>query len=165
MKTYSVAVDGEEFQIGVDGGLVVSVNGQASDPISVEQTSSHQYSVLLGPVTLTIAAAGSAGKYEAYAEARLHRIQVTSERERFRKELSAATQGSTRTEIRAPMPALVVKIEVQEGETVNEGQGLIVLEAMKMENEIKAHAAGTVQEIRVTAGKAVEKDAVLILIE
>lgn len=164
MRNYAVLVDGEEFLVSVDDGVVVSVNGEPCGPVSVEQISRQQFSVLLGPVTLTIAAAGSSGSYEAYTEARLHRIRVSSERERFGKQLSAASQGSVRTEVRAPMPALVVKIEVGEGDPVVEGQGLVILEAMKMENEIKAHAGGTVREIRVTAGKPVEKDELLIVI-
>jgi biotin carboxyl carrier protein len=164
MRNYAVMLDDEEFLVSVDNGVVVSVNGEPCGPVSVEQISRQQFSVLLGPATLTIAAAGSSGKYEAYTEARLHRIQVSSERERFGKQLSAASQGPARTEVRAPMPALVVKIEVEKEDTVVEGQGLVILEAMKMENEIKAHAAGTVKEIRVTAGKPVEKDEILMVI-
>ena len=165
MKTYTVAVDGQEFRVDLENDTVVALNGEPCGPVSVEQTSCHQYSVLLDGTTMTIAASGSSGKYEAFSEACLHQVQVTSEREQFRKMLSAASQGPMRTEVRAPMPALVVKVEVREGDSVSEGQGLVILEAMKMENEIKAYSAGTVREICVTAGEAVEKDELLILLE
>ncbi|HEY2825603.1 MAG TPA: biotin/lipoyl-containing protein [Gemmatimonadales bacterium] len=60
------------------------------------------------------------------------------------------------------MPGLVLRLEVAVGDTVTAGQGLVVLEAMKMENEIKAGVAGVVSAIRVAAGQAVDKGAVLI---
>lgn len=64
--------------------------------------------------------------------------------------------------VKAPMPGLVLRLEVAVGDTVTAGQGLVVLEAMKMENEIKAGVAGVVSAIRVAAGQAVDKGAVLI---
>ena len=165
VRTYSVTVDGEEFQVAVENDAIVAINGQPCNGVSIEQTSPHQFSVLLDGAGATIAMSGAAGKFEAFTEARLHEIQVTTERERLRKQLRASMPGQTRTEIRAPMPALVVRIEVKEGESVHEGQGLVILEAMKMENEIKAQASGKVKEIRISAGKAVEKDELLILLE
>ena len=63
------------------------------------------------------------------------------------------------------MPALVVKVEVSVGEEVKEGQGLLILEAMKMENEIKCHQAGKVKEILVSKGKPVEKGELLMRLE
>ncbi len=59
--------------------------------------------------------------------------------------------------IRAPMPGLVTKVQVEAGALVKAGQGLVVLEAMKMENELKAPAAGVVLAIFVAPGQAVEK--------
>jgi pyruvate carboxylase subunit B len=60
------------------------------------------------------------------------------------------------------MPGLVVKVEVEEGERVEAGRGLVIVEAMKMENELKAEAAGVVSRIHVEAGQAVEKDQILV---
>lgn len=67
--------------------------------------------------------------------------------------------------IKAPMPGLVVKILVQEGQEVEKGDPIIVLEAMKMENVIKAAGHGKVKKINVTNKEAVEKNAVLIEME
>lgn len=66
------------------------------------------------------------------------------------------------TEIRAPMPGLVLRVEVADGQEVEAGDTLLVLEAMKMENAIKASAAGLVKHVNVIAGAAVEKGALLI---
>jgi len=68
-------------------------------------------------------------------------------------------------ELKAPMPGLVLKIEVEPGQAVKEGEALVVLEAMKMENVLKSPADVTVKSIRVTEGIAVEKNEVLIEFE
>jgi pyruvate carboxylase subunit B len=63
------------------------------------------------------------------------------------------------------MPGLVLDILVEEGDTVEAEQGLLVLEAMKMENELKAPSGGIVSAIHVTDGVAVDKEDLLIEIE
>lgn len=64
----------------------------------------------------------------------------------------------------APMPGKIVKVLVAQGEAVEAGRGVLVMEAMKMENELKATRAGTVQEIKVKEGQAVEMGALLLVI-
>lgn len=67
--------------------------------------------------------------------------------------------------IKAPMPGLVLKILVTVGQQINKGDGLIILEAMKMENILKATVPGIVKAIKVTERTAVEKGSVLIELE
>jgi biotin carboxyl carrier protein len=67
--------------------------------------------------------------------------------------------------VKAPMPGLVVKVLVEPGAAVSAGQGLVVLEAMKMENEIGAPRAGRVAEIAVHTGQTVESGARLLILE
>lgn len=64
--------------------------------------------------------------------------------------------------VRAPMPGMITRIDVQIGDKVKAGQGVVIMEAMKMENELKADAAGTVAKILISPGTAVEKGTVLI---
>jgi glutaconyl-CoA/methylmalonyl-CoA decarboxylase subunit gamma len=64
--------------------------------------------------------------------------------------------------LRAPMPGRIVKVLVAEGDAVVPGAGLVVMEAMKMENELSATRAGVVRRVLVKAGEAVERDAVLL---
>ena len=66
--------------------------------------------------------------------------------------------------VKSPMPGNIMKILVSQGQKVNEGDTLIVLEAMKMENEITATKAGTVAQIVVTKGQVVETGAALVVI-
>ncbi len=65
-------------------------------------------------------------------------------------------------EIVAPMPGLILDIQVNEGDDLNEGDGVIVLEAMKMENLIKSPVKALVKKVHVTKGQNVEKNQVLI---
>jgi pyruvate carboxylase subunit B len=67
--------------------------------------------------------------------------------------------------VTAPMPGMIVRVHVQPGETVTQGQGVVSMEAMKMENELRAPTAGTVKAVLVQPGQAVEKGAVLVELE
>jgi biotin carboxyl carrier protein len=67
--------------------------------------------------------------------------------------------------IKAPMPGMVLKILVNPGQQIHKGDGLVILEAMKMENILKATASGIVKAIKATERTAVEKGAVLIELE
>jgi pyruvate carboxylase subunit B len=63
------------------------------------------------------------------------------------------------------MPGMIVRVNVSEGDAVQAGQGLVVMEAMKMENELRATASGTVKRVHVAPGTAVEKGALLLEME
>lgn len=67
--------------------------------------------------------------------------------------------------VRAPMPGMIVRVEAAVGESVRAGQGIVVMEAMKMENELKAESDGVVARVLVESGQAVEKGAVLVEFE
>ncbi len=90
-------------------------------------------------------------------------VEVVDERTRYIRSLvgeSRANAGPAAQ--KAPMPGLVVKVQVEVGQAVSTGQPVLVLEAMKMENELKAAGPGVVEQIHVKPGQAVEKGAVLV---
>ena len=94
------------------------------------------------------------------------RVEIQDEQERRLR--AAAGKGEAKAGKRvvaAPMPGKVVKLLVRPGDAVKAGDGVIVVEAMKMENELKAPVAGMVKEIRVEEGKAVSGGDVLVVIE
>jgi pyruvate carboxylase subunit B len=74
----------------------------------------------------------------------------------------AGDRGGVGGKVKAPMPGLVLRVEVEEGDTVAAGAGLVVLEAMKMENEIKSPVAGRVAAVHVSGGQAVDKGMVMV---
>lgn len=93
-------------------------------------------------------------------------VEVVDERTRQIQALTGAPPGPAGGgTVRAPMPGLVVRIEVEAGQRVEAGAGLVVVEAMKMENELRAQRAGVVAAVHVTVGQAVEKGAPLVTVE
>jgi biotin carboxyl carrier protein len=91
------------------------------------------------------------------------RLRVSARRGvRSRGELDADEKGPR--QIVSPMPGRVVKILVNVGDAIEKGQGLLIVEAMKMENELRAPGSGSVREVRVAEGERVEAKAVLIVI-
>ena len=90
------------------------------------------------------------------------RVDVADERRLRLRAGSAGFTAEGKQVISAPMPGKVVKVLVKLGDEVKEGQGLVVMEAMKMENELRAEIAGRVKAVHVQPGQAVEKDQVLI---
>jgi glutaconyl-CoA/methylmalonyl-CoA decarboxylase subunit gamma len=88
--------------------------------------------------------------------------RVESERARSADPVRRSPGPGEPTLVRSPMPGRVVRVLVARGASVQEHEGLIVLEAMKMENEVRAPFAGTVTDVHVTAGEAVEANAKLV---
>lgn len=79
---------------------------------------------------------------------------------------SSATASATGPRpLKAPMPGRIVRVLVAEGDTVEQGQGCVVMEAMKMQNELKAPRAGTVRKLTATVGDTLAANAVLLVIE
>ena len=90
-------------------------------------------------------------------------VEALDERTRAIRELSGASAAASGpAPLKAPMPGLIVRVEVSEGDTVHAGQPLVVMEAMKMENELRAPAAGVVRKMFAQAGMAVDKGALLV---
>lgn len=84
-------------------------------------------------------------------------------REQLMERMGLEEAGASATkELRAPMPGKVLEVLVEKGQNVNEGDPMLVLEAMKMENVLRAAGEGCIGSILVSPGEAVEKDAVLI---
>jgi pyruvate carboxylase subunit B len=89
--------------------------------------------------------------------------EALDERTRAIRDITAVSAKATGpAPVVAPMPGLVVRVNVAVGDSVQAGQGVVVMEAMKMENELRASASGTVKAINVSPGKAVEKGTVLV---
>ncbi len=93
-------------------------------------------------------------------------VEVLTERERLAREMfGSGADAHLAGEVRAPMPGLILKVLVEAGDTIDVGQPLLIMEAMKMENEIRSPVAGTVKEILVAEQHPVEKDALLVVVE
>ncbi|MFI5255881.1 MAG: biotin/lipoyl-containing protein [Gemmatimonadales bacterium] len=109
---------------------------------------------------------GGRGRYTLWLDGFRHEVEALDERTRAIRELSAASaEAAGPAPLVAPMPGMIVRVHVDVGDSVRPGQGLVVMEAMKMENELRATAAGTVKAVLVQPGTAVEKGAILLELE
>ena len=103
------------------------------------------------------------GHWRLHLRAGVVEADVVDERTKAIREMAGSGAGPVGpSPIVAPMPGMVVKIEVAEGDRVEAGQGVAIVEAMKMENELRAGGPGVVARIHVREGDAVEKDQVLV---
>lgn len=137
------SIDGRDVAVDVvplAGQLSVRVDGQVVD-LTTEGT----------PPDIGAVASG----HRSY-------VRVESERMRAAAQAKKSAGGGGDKTIKSPMPGRVVKVLVAKGDEVAVGQGLLVLEAMKMENEVRAKTAGTVAEVHVAAGATVEGGAKLV---
>ncbi len=91
-------------------------------------------------------------------------VQVEEHTRHIIRTRGGAAGGAGAQTLKAPLPGKISHVAVQVGDAVTAGQSLLVIEAMKMENELKAAAPGTVREVRVTAGQAVNAGDVLVVI-
>lgn len=165
MSLYYVTIGDNEHTVEfrTDGSILVD---GIITPASAQQVDVRAFSVLSDGLSTRVVVEKDESAYRMLLHGKQIDARVESERMRLLKKFATASESEhSRTMIHAPMPALVVKVEVNVGDDVTQGQGLVVLEAMKMENEIKAHRQGKVMEIQVTKGKAVEKGELLMVLE
>lgn len=100
---------------------------------------------------------------EIKVNGRLYNVQTEDQFDQLLKQLGMDNLSAGKVqEIKAPMPGLVLKVLIAEGQEVKKGDSLLVLEAMKMENNIKSTTDGVVKKILINQGDKVEKNAVLL---
>lgn len=164
---YIVDVNGErlEVELGADG---IRVDGRRVDArlTDVEGTPVHLLTVD-GAVHRVASRRGDArGRYALWMGGYRYEVEALDERTRTVRDLTAAgAAASGPRPLVAPMPGLIVRVNVAVGDVVAVGQGVVVMEAMKMENELRTAAAGVVFAIHVQPGSTVEKGALLVELE
>jgi len=160
---YHVTLRSRTYIIDVAGGSVI-VDGETLEAHAAAIPGTPLLHLLLGKDSWTVAcqqldtrrwALGAVGE----------RVEVDVQDDRS-KQIEALTGQGRKVAaggvVKAPMPGLVVRVEVTQGEVVEVGKGLVVVEAMKMENELRATHQGVVEQIHVKAGDRVEKGAALV---
>jgi biotin carboxyl carrier protein len=152
---FHMTLDGKPYQIDarrMPSQIVHVLMGHRSYDVDLERIAKRN-DTLDGRIHVRVR--GRVLRFEILDERRLKMKQAQG----FRFEVGGVVP------IDSPMPGKVIKVLAKEGTEVKEGQGIIVVEAMKMENELKTPKAGKVKEIRVKEGDAVEAGARLALIE
>ena len=161
---YHVTIAGRSFEVVVDGAAA-TIDGRRVDAELMQVPDTPVRRLSVNGVSHRIVADPGEGRgtWELHVDGERLRAEVVDERTRaIRAMTNHAAVITGPKPLRAPMPGMIVRVEVQTGDRVSAGQGLVIMEAMKMENELKADVAGTVARVLIAAGTAVEKGAVLI---
>jgi biotin carboxyl carrier protein len=160
---YITTVEGKQFLVEIIDEKHVSVDGKVYE-IDFESVSGQPvYSLIVDGKSHEAYAAQGEDNWQVLLRGRLYPVTVEDEREKRLR--SAAGGGVAETgefHLKAPMPGLVVAIPVAEGQAVKKGQVLLILESMKMQNELKSPRDGTVGRLRVKAGETVEQKQTLL---
>lgn len=149
-----------KWQVAVDGRTIEVDSEQLT---AAKQVEPGVYSVLLGGVSYEVRVIERARVLSVELAGRRFAVDVNDPRDTSRA--SRTSLGAGRQNISAPMPGKVVRVLVNVNDSVDAGQGLIVVEAMKMQNELKASHAGRVVEIRARAGETVGAGDTLVVLE
>lgn len=164
---YIAKVANKEFEINLEdcGNEVVAIVDGETIPIQLNQIDGdHVYSAIIGNRSMEIEIRRNETSYLIFHKGNTLEYLVEDERTaRLKKSMNQAVSHKTEKELKAPMPGLVVAIEVKPGQQLKKGDGLLIIEAMKMENEIKAPFDCTIKEIKVQERQAVERGQVLVV--
>jgi biotin carboxyl carrier protein len=147
------ALDDGRFEVIVDDRTRV---------VDARPTGAASWSLVIDHVVTDVSVVARGDAHAVEIGGRTHRFQLLDER---RMRSGGLAKGGGSGEVRAVMPGKVLALLVEAGAEVEPGQGLLVIEAMKMENEIAAPRAGTVKEIKVAPGQAVESGELLVVVE
>jgi pyruvate carboxylase subunit B len=160
---YLVTIGGREYEVEVDGDHVIqggkripaSLSGVPMTPLRQLTLDGRQTELSLvpnGPGRWTVAFRGERWDAEALDERTRHIRSLTG--------FSGVQRGTP--PLKAPMPGLVLRVMAVPGQSLAAGEGVVVLEAMKMENELRTSTSAVVKQIRVKPGEPVEKGQVLV---
>jgi biotin carboxyl carrier protein len=162
---YITTINDKKFEIEIDKDGGVLVNGQKRD-VDIRQLNATLYSVIMGSTSQEVLVDEREGQVEVYVGGRLYSGTVLDERAQvLAQRRSGAAMESGELSIKSPMPGLIVAVPVVEGQEVKKGQTVLILESMKMQNELKCPRDGVVHRISVEPKQSVEQGKVLITIQ
>jgi biotin carboxyl carrier protein len=144
-----------------DGNFAIEIDGE-NRLVNAHKLEGDFYSILSDGSSYEVSVEVAGDGYVVRHGASEQQVRFTDP-SRQAREMSGAQEGPQTVE--SIMPGKVVRVLVKPGDTVTEGQGLVVVEAMKMENEIESPKDGKVTEVKVEPGQAVESGGALIVVE
>ncbi len=161
---YITTINGKRFEIDVDKDGRVLVNGEPRE-IDFRALDVSLFSMIIQDKSYELVIEERDNSVQISMHGRVLTGEVLDERAQLLLTRKAgSTGGSGEVSIKSPMPGLIVAILVSEGDTIKQGQTVVILESMKMQNELRAPREGTVQRISVQPGQTVEQGKLLITI-
>ena len=167
---YEVEVAGKRRQVVVTregGGFAVAVDG-ITKHVDIVPIDGHTLSLIVDgawPADVTISPNGTPGQLTIHVDGTPVGAAVNGRRRWGRRDVATEGGSAAPQRLVAPMPGKVVRVLVAVGDAVQPRQPVVVVEAMKMENELRASRAGTVTEVHVREGVSVEAGAPLVVIQ
>jgi biotin carboxyl carrier protein len=162
---YLTTINDKTFEIDIQGDGTLLVNGEKRE-VDFRALGPAFYSIIMQNLSYELVIEEREGnEVEVFMRGRMYNAQVMDERAQLMAARAALLMADTGdVSVKAPMPGLVVAVPVEAGQAVKAGQTVVILESMKMQNELKAPRDGTVQAVHVTAGQSVEQNKVLVTI-
>ncbi len=162
---YTAIINDKAYEIEIGANNTVMVNGEPHNVDFRSIDGSRLYSLLMDNSSWETLVDRNGDEYRVLIGGELHIVNVQDERTRKMAKAEKAQAASTaEVTIKAPMPGMVREVQVNVGDSVAGKQGVVILEAMKMQNELRTPRAGTVKEIRVKSGDKVEQGQVLLIV-
>jgi len=167
MRYYATA-RGKQIVAEIEGGenhrYLVTIDGRRYE-IDWAPTRPGAASMMIGERSYSLHHEEDGDEISVYLRSQPFLVDVASEQQFRLRRLTSKFEIEGRQVVAAPMPGKVVRVLVALGDAVREGQGLVVVEAMKMENELKSPKAGRIVELPAQEGSTVEKNARLAVVE
>lgn len=162
---YQTIINDQTFEIDINEDGRILVNGQERKVDFRVLRQGELYSMLLDHCSFEAVVDERDDLYHVLMAGEQYEVKVTDERSRrLESAFMALGDMSGELAIRSPMPGLIVRVPVEEGQDVRKGDTLVILESMKMENELKAPRDGVVHHVYVKAGDSAEQNKVLVTI-
>jgi biotin carboxyl carrier protein len=159
---YVTILNGQQYEVEIDKEGVVYVNGERRD-VDFMTLGPSLYSIISNNKSVELVIEDEGGNVAVMMNGRMYETQVLDERALLMARRKGGLTSSS-GDIHAPMPGLVVVVPVEVGDKVTKGQTVVILESMKMQNELKSPIDGTVHAISTHAGKSVDKNDLLVAI-
>ncbi len=163
---YTAIIHDKTYEIDIGANNTVLINGEPHNVDFRSIDGMSLYSLLVDNSSSEALVERNGDEYRVMIDGTMHIVEVQDERTRkLAKADKQAAGPAGEIPLKAPMPGLVRSVNVSVGDSVNVKQGAIILEAMKMENELRVPRAGVIKEIRVKAGDKVDQGQVLLVIK
>jgi acetyl/propionyl-CoA carboxylase alpha subunit len=160
---YVATIDDHEYVIEIQDEHHVCVDGVIYDVDLQSVEGQPIHSLLVNGKSYEAFVYAGDDSWQVMLSGRLYPVRVEDEREkRMRMGLGKRSLDMVDFHLKSPMPGLVVSVPVSEGQQVAKGDVLVILESMKMQNELKSPRAGTVTRLRVKVGDSVEQKETLL---
>jgi biotin carboxyl carrier protein len=163
---YITTIDDVDFEVEILNDHQVRLNDRIYE-INFEEISSEMiYSIIVDGNSYEVNISEEENEWYVLLQGTMYNAEVIDEREKRLREASGELAlSSGEYTLQAPMPGLVVKVPVKVGKKVDKGDVLVILESMKMQNELKSPHKGTITEVNIKKGDRVEKREAMIVLD